>query len=134
MRAMRQIAYISQLADTVDEAALRQIVAISRRNNRRSDLTGLLVSSGRYVLQVLEGEAGAVDATLRRIEADPRHHDLRILLDRPAATRGYPDWAMACVYNLDLADELVALFDGHAPASPEALLARLRPDSAFGTL
>jgi len=49
---------------------------------------------GRRFLQVLEGPAALLDATYRRIEADPRHFALVKLSRKPIAARSFPDWEM----------------------------------------
>jgi hypothetical protein len=71
------------------------ILGVSHRNNERDGLTGALAAhNGRY-LQVVEGTPDALDALLRRLEADDRHRDL-ILIDRePVSTRLFDGWTMA---------------------------------------
>ena len=92
---MIRIAYCSQ-ATRPDLAliTLAEIIAVSDRNNRRDHLTGaLLVSRGRF-FQVLEGEAVDVDRALRRIEADPRHQDIKHVMRRTVANRQFGNWSM----------------------------------------
>ena len=89
---MLQIVYISSAVGTVDTAP---ILAASRRNNARDGLTGLLYADGRRFLQVLEGEAEAVERTLERISADPRHRAVVVLSCRDIAAREFGTWAMA---------------------------------------
>lgn len=59
--------------------------------------------TGRF-LQLLEGPAGPVGALTARIAADPRHTDLAILLDEPAAARWVDTWRMAPVDRADTGD------------------------------
>ncbi|WP_374296820.1 BLUF domain-containing protein [Sphingomonas sp.] len=91
---MRQLVYISTVRTgvSVDAAA---ILAASRRNNARANVTGLLFFDGKRFLQALEGEDAVVDATFTRIRGDARHHALVVLSDRDVATRGFGEWAMA---------------------------------------
>lgn len=89
---MLQIVYISSAVGTVDTA---QILAASRRNNARDGLTGLLYADGRRFLQALEGEALAVERTLERISADPRHRAVVVLSCRDIEVREFGEWAMA---------------------------------------
>lgn len=93
---MEQLVYIStsrSLAQ-VSEAEINSILAVSRRNNARDELTGLLVVGGRRFLQVLEGPAAALTAAYDRIEADPRHFALVQLSRRQVTERSFPDWQM----------------------------------------
>lgn len=91
---MLQILYVSSVraAASVDIGA---ILLTSRRNNDRDGITGLLYADGRRFLQVLEGPADRVDATLARIAADPRHYALVELGRRTIEVREFGDWAMA---------------------------------------
>lgn len=91
---MIQLCYISSRTPgtpvTVDA-----ILSASRRNNGEAGVTGLLVHDGRRFLQVLEGEAAAVDATFERIRSDPGHRAIVTLSRRPVGNRQFGCWAMA---------------------------------------
>ncbi len=91
---MRQLTYVSSIAPGafID---LATILAVSRRNNARDGLSGLLLFDGKRFLQTLEGEAVAVDQTFRRIGQDPRHRAVVILADRNVETPQFGHWAMA---------------------------------------
>lgn len=92
---MRQIIYVSTA--TIGESAINpdEILATSRRNNRRDGITGLLYSDGKRFLQALEGEDAAVSAAYERIAGDPRHRAIVILSDRDVPSREFGDWTMA---------------------------------------
>nr|WP_255526443.1 BLUF domain-containing protein [Clavibacter sp. VKM Ac-2872] len=45
-------------------------------------------------MQVLEGPHDAVEAVYATIEADPRHTDVRLLLDEEIPARQFPQWSM----------------------------------------
>lgn len=92
---MFQLAYISSSPTPVDRALLDTILAVSRRNNARVGVTGLLVSGGRRFLQVLEGPEQAVLTTYARIQADDRHRALVMLSAKPIERRAFGDWSMA---------------------------------------
>ncbi len=67
---MRQLIYVSSVPQQGPPPEPEAILAASQRNNARDGLTGLLYADGRRFLQVLEGEASAVAATIARIERD----------------------------------------------------------------
>ena len=92
---LSQIVYISSARQAVSASDLQQILAVSRRNNARDGLSGLLFFDGKRFLQALEGEPDAVAAAYKRIGADPRHSGLVTLSKREVATREFGDWAMA---------------------------------------
>ena len=77
-----------------DDAMLAGILLDARRCNTRDGITGMLICRADLYLQLLEGPGAAVDAAYRRIAADDRHMDLRLLTRREADDRLFPDWAM----------------------------------------
>ncbi|WP_342657556.1 BLUF domain-containing protein [Sphingomonas sp. NY01] len=91
---MRQLVYISTVRSGAPVEA-DAILAASRRNNARANVTGLLFFDGKRFLQALEGDDAVVDATYARIQADPRHHALVVLSDRNVEERSFGPWAMA---------------------------------------
>jgi hypothetical protein len=92
---VRQLVYISDVAQSLFHDDLSQILDISRLNNRQSYVTGVLLTDGQQFLQALEGEAHAVSAILDRIVIDPRHSGVTILADREVSQREFGSWAMA---------------------------------------
>jgi hypothetical protein len=106
---MRQLVYISTLRRQV-VANPAGILAQSRRNNARAQVTGFLFFDGKRFLQALEGNETEVATTFARIQQDARHHAMVVLSDRTIEQREFGDWAMAY----------------HAPgASDDAVLARV---------
>jgi hypothetical protein len=92
--AMRQILYISN--STAPEGAdLVGILEQSRHNNAINGVTGLLWSDGVRFVQVFEGPDESVALTWERIQKDPRHHEIHVLVDRPIAAREFGYWSMA---------------------------------------
>jgi len=93
--SFHQIMYISSTRAPMSVADCRAIVAAARTNNRRSDITGLLLFNSRRFLQVLEGPREAVEETFARIREDERHHGVVTLRTRDLSQREFGDWAMA---------------------------------------
>lgn len=92
---MFQLVYISSAKDVVSAQALAEILAVSRRNNVRADVTGLLVVGGRRFLQALEGPEQAVLAAYARIQNDPRHRACVLISSRAVSKRAFGEWSMA---------------------------------------
>lgn len=90
-----RIAYASRNVEVQGEAGLGEILAVSRRNNRRDGVTGALLFSENVFVQVLEGPPSAVEAVFERIQMDPRHGDVVVLLNEAAAERRFAEWDMA---------------------------------------
>jgi hypothetical protein len=89
-------AYVSEAARGLGLRELKAILRRSREHNFRSGVTGYLVFDGAHFAQLLEGEAGVVDATLARIRADARHHDVHDLIHEPITQRCFEGWCMGC--------------------------------------
>lgn len=77
-----------------DAGMLAGILLDARRCNARDGITGLLICRADLYLQLLEGPPDAVEATYRRIVADDRHVEARLLTRRHVQGRLFPDWAM----------------------------------------
>ncbi len=92
---MLQLAYISSARLAVDQALLEEILAVSRRNNARCGVTGLLVSGGKRFLQVLEGPDQAVLDTYARIRGDARHFAFVLITSQKVEARAFGTWSMA---------------------------------------
>ena len=92
---MLQLVYVSSATPGQKVADPAAILAASRANNSRDDITGLLYSDGTRFLQALEGPADKVEAAFARIKADPRHRAVVILSRREIDAREFGDWAMA---------------------------------------
>lgn len=92
---MLQLVYISTSRLPPTRQELDDILHVSRRNNERAGVSGLLLAGGRRFLQALEGPEPAVMATYARISADPRHFAVVQLSCRQVETRQFGAWAMA---------------------------------------
>lgn len=91
---MYRILYISTARVALPPEDVREILRVSRRNNERVDVTGLLVVGGRRFLQALEGPHGAVMTTYDRIAADPRHFAMVKLGEQVIEQRSFANWSM----------------------------------------
>lgn len=77
-----------------DSATLSAILLDARRCNARDDITGMLICRADLYLQLLEGPERAVEATCRRIMADDRHVEMRVLSRELVRARLFPQWSM----------------------------------------
>jgi hypothetical protein len=102
---LRQIFYISR--SQIEPADIQALYERSRRDNERAGITGMLMFTGGCFGQLIEGPEAAIGALMARIEADPRHGQVRRLLDRPVAERRFESWHMA-LFEAPGADDLVS--------------------------
>lgn len=81
--------------DRRDELA--DLFARSRSNNQRRDITGALLVSGQWFVQVLEGDEARVRSLFALITTDVRHDDVELLSEGPVDDRIFARWSMARV-------------------------------------
>ncbi|MEO8621281.1 MAG: BLUF domain-containing protein [bacterium] len=122
-------AYASSAIAPMSDADLTALLAVSRRNNIRDQLSGLLLYRGGSFLQALEGEEETVRAAMIRIGRDPRHHAVVPLYEGRTEARLFGEWAMAFAGGERLdAMELPGLSTFLAPAELRASPAPFEAD------
>lgn len=113
-----RLVYYSRNLLTGDDAEinadLNDILAKSRVNNARDNITGALMFNAGCFAQVLEGPLDVVEAAFERIQQDERHGEVSLLALEPIAARSFPNWAMGFV---GMSDTDAVRFAGVATAS-----------------
>ncbi|MFM8341750.1 MAG: BLUF domain-containing protein [Methylomonas sp.] len=98
IEGMKRLTYISKVNAVLTEDEILEIGRISSLNNRKIDVTGVLISAGEYFFQILEGEQSVVDQLLEKIDRDPRHSDITVLTaEYDWEERLFSDWNMKTV-------------------------------------
>lgn len=92
------------------------ILEQARRNNARDDVTGALAFGKGKFIQILEGPSDKLDDLLHRLDGDPRHENLRILVRREAGARDFAGWDMVSprLASAELGSLLALTDDLHA--------------------
>ena len=116
------------------EAALADILRVSRANNDAAGVTGALMLYDDWFAQVLEGPEPVVRALFARIRGDARHDGVELDVAETATARLFGRWAMAIVAEHREPDmPLVATSGGLGQGAPwrvtpeqERVLTRLR--------
>ncbi|KQT57554.1 MULTISPECIES: BLUF domain-containing protein [unclassified Aureimonas] len=94
--------------DGVFGANVDDILAKSRTNNVRDQITGALLFNAGCFAQVLEGPLENIEAAFERIQQDDRHGDVALLALDPISHRSFPNWAMGFVGTSDFDAERFA--------------------------
>ncbi|MAD44122.1 MAG: blue light sensor protein [Oceanospirillaceae bacterium] len=101
MSQLIRFVYASRSVHTPANGAVDPVVgsilAQSRRNNPREQISGVLFFGDGYFFQCLEGEESKVIATFNRILKDDRHQDARVLMQEEISERLFTDWSMKYV-------------------------------------
>ncbi|HEV2082251.1 MAG TPA: BLUF domain-containing protein [Brevundimonas sp.] len=127
MSEICQIAYLSRATTPMDHLLnIAEILAVSQRNNWRDGITGALVYADGRFFQAVEGRPESVDRLMARVGGDPRHADVEVVLRRPVAERGFPDWSMAAPRITPEAEPLMREAVETATKDPEKAVGLLR--------
>jgi hypothetical protein len=90
----RHLTYVSSATHLLDNAELAAILEVSRRNNERDGISGMLLYKGGNFMQTVEGPEEAIEFLRARIDNDPRHHGLVMLIDGSREQRLFDGWTM----------------------------------------
>ena len=129
MMPFHRLLYQSESLITGTETDVRSqvasIVAAGQRRNERDGLSGALLFVDGLFVQVLEGEAGKLEATFERICRDLRHRRMVLHEFSEAPERVFSDWGMVEVPGIGIADDLFTSAAGDLPrAGRNTALAR----------
>jgi hypothetical protein len=94
--SVTRLIYASTRTDLSD-AAVDAIFEVSLRNNRRDDITGALVVSQNYFVQLLEGPRPSVSQCMVRIAQDSRHTDIEFISTKAVPHRLFAGWSLCRV-------------------------------------
>ena len=97
---------------------LANVLEVSLAHNRAKSITGALVSTPARFAQVLEGPREAVMATMKRIEADPRHRDIVVVANEMLPERSFPRWSLAHIGMCPRLDDAMAKLSGVSTRPP----------------
>ncbi|MFN4288602.1 MAG: BLUF domain-containing protein [Brevundimonas sp.] len=126
--SLERVVYESRATDSTGSLLnLATILAQSQRNNARDGLTGALAAHREHFVQVLEGRADQLALALKRISADPRHGDIRILEQGPINARSFEGWSMAAArISPELAPRLEQILAARGTGSGPEIVSLLR--------
>jgi hypothetical protein len=87
--------YISSACGDMTDQQLADLLEISRENNKKRGITGMLLYRGGDFMQVIEGPAANIEHLLKALAADKRHRGMLILKKGVIPERQFGDWQMA---------------------------------------
>jgi len=86
--------YNSAATSAMSEADLVELLEKSRNYNAAWGVTGMLLYHDHCFFQVLEGPRDAVHTLAAKIEQDPRHAQMTVIIDEPIHRRSFAEWTM----------------------------------------
>ncbi len=132
--ALHQLIYVSTAEHLLSDEEIKAILDSSVRHNRENGITGMLLYCQGSFLQILEGEAAAIDEVIGRIQQDRRHNGINILSRGEVAARDFAAWHMAF---RGISTDDAARWPGYAPFFQQGFDARalgIRPGMALEIL
>ena len=99
-----QIVYISAQTVEFDDAALRELLAVARKNNHAAGISGMLLYHDGSFIQVLEGDQDTVERLFDKIDLDKRHTNTTVIFRGHAEERTFDEWAMGYLSVKSLRD------------------------------
>jgi hypothetical protein len=92
---LKQLVYSSVATKEFSKDDLQKLLVKSRSNNKRDDISGLLLFRHACFIQVLEGPPNKVDSCYQRIKNDQNHAQVLILYQTELNSRAFGSWTMA---------------------------------------
>lgn len=89
---MYRVIYSSHVSRLFSRTTMSAITTVSRRNNVKAEVSGLLIYHDRRFFQVLEGEEAVLSRLMTRIASDPRHVGLLIIEHGRIERRAFTTW------------------------------------------
>lgn len=91
---MYELLYTSVANYEFSELELSKLVEEAISNNKKLEITGMLVYTNREFIQILEGEEQIVKALYKEIESDERHTSVSVFYEGEIKTRAFVNWSM----------------------------------------
>lgn len=104
--SLTSLVYVSVASSrNFDDNELVEILKISRENNQKLGVTGMLLYRTGFFIQALEGEEAVVTPLYEKIKKDPRHRSVLQIFKGNIKKRSFEEWSMGFRYleNIDLA-------------------------------
>jgi hypothetical protein len=95
---LQQLIWVSAAVCPFSRDDLQRLLERGRTRNQARGITGILLYHKESFLQLMEGPSAEVEYVFEnRIQKDPRHTDVTVLLSRTVAERSFPDWSMGFI-------------------------------------
>jgi len=93
---LRRLIYTSQAKKKLSKRDLLDLLHDSRSYNKIDNISGILLHSDGYFLQVIEGKSDVIEHLVGRLLKDSRHIKFKIIFDCSVISRLFPSWTMSC--------------------------------------
>ena len=87
--------YVSYANEPFTQSKLKELLNTCRINNKKRDVTGMLLYIDGKFLQVLEGRKEDVNFIFENIVKDPRHKKVNVIIEGRLSKRNFEAWHMS---------------------------------------
>ena len=94
MENLYTLVYVSAGTHLFSDEELEALLAKSRENNSKLNITGILLYSEGNFIQAIEGKKEDIDYLFNKISLDPRHRFIIKLYQKPITERMFSEWSM----------------------------------------
>jgi hypothetical protein len=92
MEELIHVVYVSAASPDISEHDTVKFLNEVRKENRKHDVSGMMLYVGGWTLLLLEGEPAHVDAASAALFSDRRA--MKMIVREPVAEREFPEWIM----------------------------------------
>lgn len=96
---MKRVILTSRSKPDLTFEDLKQILETSKVNNLKTGVVGILIHNHIDFLSCLEGEKKAIDATVKRVLADSRHYNIRVVGEEEINQHYFQEWNLGFMKN-----------------------------------
>jgi len=115
---LTRLVYASTVSESFSSDDIESILIAARKNNIKTNVTGMLCFNRKYFLQCLEGSRTAVNKTYHHILNDPRHNHIIMLDYKEITTREFSEWSMGYMPESSLTSPLNLMYSGSPDFNP----------------
>jgi len=118
-----RLIYASRATQASDAASgvIDDILVQSRSFNPPAGITGILCHGGGIFLQAIEGGRQNVNRLYNKIQKDPRHNDIELLLYEEIRERRFGGWTMGQVNMNKINTSILIKYSEKAELDPYAV-------------
>ncbi len=116
--SLTRIVYCSESVKHIGSNEISDILDVSRTNNAKQAVSGVLLFNSDYFLQCLEGSRAAVNSIYCRICCDQRHHNAQLLAYGEVSERLFSAWSMAYIPWTEATRTMIAQYASGSEFNP----------------
>jgi len=89
---LQTLCYVSSSTPNLKSEDLEQLFSRTKRNNLKSNISGILIFNSGNFLQIMEGEQKNISKLYKKISKDKKHTNLIKLIEMPLSERLFADY------------------------------------------